>query len=220
MNRKTLAQYLDHTLLRADATPSEVRTLVEEALKWDCYAVCVNSGYVPTAVEARRSANLRIAATVGFPLGQMLPLAKARETAYAIEAGADEIDMVWNLGLYLSGQFQQVADDIAAVVREAGVTPVKVILETARLTPTQIQEGCRLAVSAGAKMVKTSTGFGYDGASLTAIRLMRQTVGPEIGVKASGGIASYDDAMAMIDAGASRIGLSKTQKVLDEAPDT
>lgn len=218
VNRTTLAQYLDHTLLRPDATVDEIRQLVEEALEWGTYAVCVNSGFVPEARQVRGTAKLAIAATVGFPLGQMLSEAKVDETRRVIEAGADEIDVVWNLGRYLSGDFDRVTDDIHQVVEAAGSRPVKVILETGRLTPEQIRHGSKLAIEAGAHTVKTSTGFGFGGATTEAVRLMRQTVGPNHGVKASGGVGNYGDALAMIEAGASRIGLSKTGQVLAAAP--
>lgn len=219
MTRTELARYLDHTLLKPDATVGDIRKLVEEALAWDVYAVCVNSGYVPEAARIRGAhTSLAIAATIGFPLGQMLTEAKVAETRLASEAGADEIDVVWNLGRYLSGDLDAVSEDIRRVVDVAGSIPVKVILETARLTPEQIRHGSQLAIDAGAHTVKTSTGFGFGGATVEAVRLMRETVGPSFGVKASGGIGTYGDAIAMIEAGASRIGLSKTGAVLEGAP--
>lgn len=219
MNRLELAQYMDHTLLAADATRRDIDQLVQEALNLNTYAVCVNSGYVHVAAQARGNAHaLHIAATIGFPLGQSSTPAKVAETRQAIHDGADEIDMVWNLGRFLSDDHAQVEDDIAAVVAAAGTVPVKVILETARLTADQIQQGARLAVRAGAHTVKTSTGFGFPGATRDAVELMRQAVGPSVGVKASGGIKTYADAIAMIEAGATRIGLSKTGAVLQEAP--
>ena len=219
MNKQELAQFIDHTLLKPDAAVDEIHRLVDDALEWGTIAVCVNSGYTSEAVRRRGTADLLVAATVGFPLGQAATPAKVAETRAAIEAGADEIDMVWNLGWFLSRDLARVEDDIAAVTAQAGVIPVKVILETARLSLDQIRDGCRLAVKAGARLVKTSTGFGFPGAALEAVRAMREAVGPDIGVKASGGIHHYADALALIEAGASRLGLSGTAAVLAEAPE-
>ncbi len=218
MTRMELAKFLDHTLLRPDSTPDDIRQLVSDALQWGVYAVCINSDYVTDAANARQNhQDLKIAATVGFPFGQASTQAKRTETQVAIDQGADEIDMVWALGRYLAGQTARVHDDIAAVVQSAAGRPVKVILETAQLTDEQIYAGSILAVQAGAHMVKTSTGYGAGGASVNAVRIMRQAVGLQIGVKASGGIRTYDDAVALIDAGATRIGLSATGTVLNQA---
>ncbi len=219
MKRQELARYLDHTLLKADATTAEIDRLVEEAIQWDTYAVCVNSGYTARVRDLRGDyARLHIAATVGFPLGQAATDAKVAETRAAIASGADEIDLVWNLGLFLSEQFEAVTADIREVVSAAGPVPVKVILETARLDAGHMAHGAHLAVAAGAHTVKTSTGFGFPGATVDAVKTLRQAVGPNIGVKASGGIRTYDDAIAMIEAGATRIGLSQTVAVLKAAP--
>ena len=220
MKRHDLARYLDHTLLKADATTADIDRLVAEALQWNTYAVCVNSGYVAQVRHLRGAVeSLHIAATVGFPLGQASTDAKAAETRAAIQAGADEIDMVWNLGRFLSDEWDAVTDDIRAVVKAAGSVPVKVILETARLDERQMAEGARLAVEAGAHTVKTSTGFGFPGATLKAVATLRQAVGPNIGVKASGGIRTYQDALSMIEAGATRIGLSQSVAILEAAPE-
>ncbi len=220
MKRQELARYLDHTLLKPDATISDIERLVSEALSWNTYAVCVNSAYVPTVNQLRGDhRSLHIAATVGFPFGQSLTPAKVAETREAIMAGADEIDVVWNLGWFLSHEEARVEEDIRAVVNAAASIAVKVILETGRLSPEDIQRGAKLAVNAGARTVKTSTGFGFGGATVEAVRLLRDAVGPTIGVKASGGVTNYADALAMIEAGASRIGLSKTKQVLAEAPE-
>ncbi len=219
MNRRDLARYIDHTLLRPDATRDDIQKLVQEALDWGCYAVCVNSGYVRDAVQFRRGAKgLHIAATVGFPLGQANTQGKVAEARAAVEAGADEIDMVWNLGEFLSGAVEEVRADIAAVVRAVGNTPVKVILETARLTPDQMRRGAQIAVDAGAHTVKTSTGVGFSGATREAVEILRKTVGTDFGVKASGGIRRYIDAIDLIAAGATRLGISQTGAVLAGAP--
>ncbi len=216
MTRQELAHYIDHTLLRQDALPQEIVQLVDQALRLKTYAVCVNSGYVRQAREARREqAQLKIAATVGFPLGQSSTAAKVAETLAAINDGADEIDMVWNLGRFLSHDYTGVYGDIQAVVEAAGPIPVKVILETARLNDDQITEGAQLAVSAGAHTVKTSTGFGVAGATRDAVEILCRAVGPHVGVKAAGGIRTYKEALTMIEAGATRLGLSSTEAVLD-----
>lgn len=218
MNQRQLAQYIDHTLLRADATREDILQLVQEALQYETYSVCVNSGYVNDAVKARAGhTTLHIAATVGFPFGQASTTAKATEARVAVDQGSDEIDLVWNLGLFLSHDEDAVYDDIQAVVEAVGGVPVKVILETARLTTDQITRGGQLAVKAGAQMVKTSTGFGFAGATQEAVKTLRTAVGPNVGVKASGGIRTYQDALAMIQAGATRLGLSGTGAVLAEA---
>lgn len=219
MTANELAQFMDHTLLVPDATEKDVERLVDEAKTWNTFAVCVNSGCVPIAAKYRGShRSLRIAATVGFPLGQVLTEAKVAETIAAIRYGADEIDMVYNLGAFLSGNLQLVSDDIEAVVKAAHPVPVKVILETARLSAEQIYEAAQLAVRSGAHTVKTSTGFGFSGATVDAVKIMRDAVGPNVGVKASGGIGTYQDALHMIEAGATRLGLSKTVSVLSMAP--
>ncbi len=221
MNRFTLAGYLDHTLLKADASRQDIVSLVEEGQQWQTYAVCINSSWLKTAVRTRNNhSTLRIASTVGFPLGQSGTMAKVAEVRYAINEGADEIDAVWNLGLFLSGESAAVEDDLAAVIEAAKGAPVKVILETARLTPEQITEGARIAVRAGAHTVKTSTGFGFSGATQEAVSILRQAVGKTVGVKASGGIKTYQDAISLIEAGATRLGLSRTIAVLNEAPES
>nr|WP_207711458.1 deoxyribose-phosphate aldolase [Sulfobacillus harzensis] len=214
-----MARFLDHTLLKPDATVRDIEQLVADALTWNTYAVCVNSAYVPLVSQLRgHHTDLHIASTVGFPLGQALTACKVAETEEAIAAGADEIDLVWNLGFFLSGRHKEVEKDIQAVVNAAKAIPVKVILETGRLSPEQMRTGAQLAVGAGAKTVKTSTGFGFGGATVEAVRILREAVGPDIGVKASGGVSTYNDALLMIAAGATRIGLSKTGQVLAEAP--
>lgn len=219
MNRRELARYIDHTLLRPDATVDEVHALVDQAMEWGCLAVCVNSGYVNQAAAFRgRQSALRIAATVGFPLGQANTAGKVAEARAAVEQGADEIDMVWNLGLFLTGDTAAVERDIHAVVDAVGNIPVKVILETARLTPDQMRRGAEAAVRAGAHTVKTSSGFGFSGATREAVEVLRETVGPTIGVKASGGIRRYHHAVDLIAAGATRLGLSQTGSILAEAP--
>lgn len=211
-----LAHYIDHTLLSPTATERDIATLVKDALRFHTFAVCVNSGYVPLASRLVADKALIVASTVGFPLGQAATTVKVAETVYALEAGADEIDVVWNLGEFLSGDSAKAQRDLAAVVDHAAGHLVKVILETGLLTPDQIRQGAQLAVDAGAGMVKTSTGFGAPGASIEAVKILRATVGPDVGVKASGGIRTHEDAIAMIEAGASRLGVSRTEDILSE----
>jgi deoxyribose-phosphate aldolase len=212
-----IARYIDHTLLKAEATESDIRRVCSEARTHGFATVCVNSGWVRrVAQELAGSATLPIS-VVGFPLGAMAPEAKAFETRLAIENGAREIDTVIALGLLKAGQIEAVLADLRAVVQAAGPIPVKVILETASLTREEKILGCQLSVKAGAAFVKTSTGFGSGGATVDDIRLMRETVGPKIGVKASGGIRTFDDARRMIEAGATRLGASASVQIIQEA---
>lgn len=203
-----LAQMIDHTLLKADATESAIRKLCEEAKTNGFYSVCVNSRWVGLAAKLLAGTSSRAITVVGFPLGAMGTAAKAFEAEWAVKQGAAEIDMVLDVGGAKSGQWKEVEDDIRAVVKASGSQPVKVILETCYLTNDEIKKACEISVSAGAAFVKTSTGFGTGGATVEQIKLMRATVGPKVGVKASGGIRDRATALAMIEAGASRLGCS------------
>jgi deoxyribose-phosphate aldolase len=215
MTRQEAAQLIDHTYLDPRATATDIRRLTEEARTFNVYAVCVNSAWTALARERLRGTAIKVAATVGFPLGAAHTRAKVQEAAQAVADGADELDMVMALGAFLGGDHDQCRRDIAAVVEAARGRPVKVILETGWLTPLQIRQAAYLAVQAGARFVKTSTGFGAPGASVEAVRILRETVGPEVGVKASGGIRTADDLVAMVEAGANRIGMSSTRQVLE-----
>lgn len=217
--RPDLARIIDHTLLKPDATRDDLRKLCSEAMAWHFFSVCVNSANVPFCREQLRGSTVAVCAVVGFPLGAMTPNAKAFETTEAIRAGADEIDMVINVGALKSGDYQAVYDDMIAVVDEAHAADalVKVIIEAALLTDAEKVASCLLAVAAGADYVKTSTGFGPGGATVADVALMRRVVGPDIGVKAAGGIKTYADARAMIAAGATRIGASAGVGIVDEA---
>jgi deoxyribose-phosphate aldolase len=203
-----LAKYIDHTLLAADATRSQVAALCNEAKTHGFYSVCVNSGQVPYAAELLAGQTVKVCAVVGFPLGAGLAESKAFEATQAIAAGAGEIDMVLNIGALRDGLFDLVRDDIAAVHRACGQVPLKVILETCLLDEAQKVRACEICRELGVAFVKTSTGFSRSGATVEDIALMRRTVGPEMGVKASGGVRDYDTAMAMIAAGATRLGTS------------
>ena len=207
---KKLEKYIDHTLLKPNAGIADVQKLCREAKEHGFYAVCVNSRFVPLAKEELAGSDVKIAAVVGFPLGAMSTEAKAFETDYCCRSGANEVDMVLEYGLLKEGHKQAVFDDIKAVVDAAAKygSIVKVILETGALTDGEIVDACKLSEEAGAAFVKTSTGFGAGGATVHAVELMRASVSPKVQVKASGGIRDRETALAMIKAGADRIGAS------------
>ncbi|WP_251552190.1 deoxyribose-phosphate aldolase [Neobacillus muris] len=207
---QNIARMIDHTLLKADATESQIEQLANEAKEYSFASVCVNPVWVKTAAEMLQDApDVKVCTVIGFPLGASTTETKAFETKNAIENGADEIDMVINIGALKGKQYSLVEEDIKAVVEAAkGKALVKVIIETCLLTDEEKVKACELSVKAGADFVKTSTGFSTGGATVEDIRLMRKTVGPDIGVKASGGVRSREDALAMVEAGATRIGAS------------
>lgn len=213
---ENLASYIDHTLLAVAATDDQVRRLCAEGLQFNVAAVCVSPSKVPVAVEAV-GGGLAVATVAGFPSGAHPSVAKVADAVFAAEAGAAEVDMVVNLGLVADGRWADVEADIAEV-RRALSEPVKlkVIIESATLSDEQIVRCCQAAEAAGADYVKTSTGFHPDGgASEAAVRLMAETVGGRLGVKASGGIRSREAALAMIAAGATRLGTSSTEAILN-----
>lgn len=204
-----LASLIDHTLLKPEAVRSDIEKLCDEARQHGFYSVCVNGTWVPLCRERLAGSEVRIAAVCGFPLGAGASSAKAFEAARAVEDGASEIDMVLQIGRLLDGDVKAVEADIAQVVRMVeGKAIVKVILETGMLTTGQKIEACKASEAAGAHFVKTSTGFGRGGATVEDVRLMRANVAPHIGVKASGGVRDTATALAMIEAGATRIGTS------------
>lgn len=213
-----LARMIDHTLLKPDATRADIVKLCEEARANSFATVCVNPTWVSLCAELLRGSPVKVCTVIGFPLGATMPEVKAFETERAIADGASEIDMVQNIGAVKSHDYKLAADDVAAVVRVAHARQagVKVILETALLTDEEKVESCAIAQAAGADYVKTSTGFASGGATAADVALMRQVVGPGIGVKASGGIRSAQDAQAMIAAGATRLGASAGIKILKE----
>lgn len=208
LTEKNLAAYIDHTLLKPEATKLQIRKLCEEALEHHFYAVCVNSGLVSTCREVLRSSKVLIASVVGFPLGANDSATKAFETSRAINLGASEIDMVLNIGALKAGEFGFVVRDIFDVVRAAEGKVVKVILETSVLTNEEKKKACELSLEAGAHFVKTSTGFGGGGASVEDIELMKSVVLGRAKIKASGGIRDLETAKKMIQAGAVRLGTS------------
>ncbi|HEL1017671.1 TPA: deoxyribose-phosphate aldolase [Streptococcus equi subsp. zooepidemicus] len=201
-------KYIDHTLLKADSVQSQLDQLIEEAKAYDFASVCVNPCWVAYAAKALKGTDVKVCTVVGFPLGATTSATKAFETKDAIENGADEIDMVINIGLLKQGDYQAVEDDMRAVVEASGDKLVKVIIEACLLTDDEKVKACQLAVNAGVDFVKTSTGFSTSGATVSDVKLMRQTVGPDIGVKAAGGARSLEDALAFVEAGATRIGTS------------
>ncbi|WP_053365366.1 deoxyribose-phosphate aldolase [Bacillus sp. FJAT-27245] len=207
---QNIAGMIDHTLLKANATKAEITKLAEEAREYKFASVCVNPTWVKTAAELlAETPEVKVCTVIGFPLGANTPETKAFETKNAIENGATEVDMVINIGALKDGDHELVERDIRAVVEAAkGKALTKVIIETALLTDEEKERACELAVKAGADFVKTSTGFSTGGATEADIRLMRAAVGPELGVKASGGVRSREDALKLIDAGATRIGAS------------
>ncbi len=214
--KQDLAQYIDHTLLKADATPDQILNLCNEAKTYHFASVCVNSCWVRFCAELLRGTYVKICTVVGFPLGAMIPEAKAYEAECAVENGASEIDMVINIGALKARDLRLVAKDIHAVVEvahEHGAI-VKVIIETCLLTDEEKIIACLLAKTAGADFVKTSTGFSTGGAMEADVALMRRVVGDELGVKASAGIRTKQDAEKMIAAGASRIGTSAGVKII------
>ncbi len=209
-----IAQYIDHTLLKPEATREEVLKLCDEARRHNFATVCLNSINIATAARALAGSRVVPIAVVGFPLGASIPTAKAFETREAIRCGAKEIDMVVNIGALRAKDYALVLKDIELVVQAAGRTPVKVILETSQLSLEEKIVGCALSKAAGAAFVKTSTGFAGGGATAEDVMLMRKVVGDDVGVKASGGIRSTEDAMKMIAAGANRIGASASVAII------
>ena len=219
MNKKTLAKMMDHTLLKATATPAQIEQLCAEARQIDSASVCVNPYYVPLAKKLLAGSDVKVCTVIGFPLGANTSETKAFETADAIAKGAQEVDMVINVGALLAGDEATVLEDMKAVVKAANVTLVKVIIETCYLNDEQKKTACRLAMEAGADFVKTSTGFGTGGATPADVALMRSVVGDKLQVKASGGIRTYEDAMAVVEASADRLGVSASLAILEGAED-
>jgi deoxyribose-phosphate aldolase len=214
-----LAVFIDHTLLKPEATAADIARLCSEAMEHKFASVCVNPYWVPLVASHLKGSDVKACSVVGFPLGANSTAIKAAETEAAVRAGAREIDMVINIGELRNGNRDAVRADIQAVVNaaHAGAAIVKVIIETALLNDEQKVIACQLAKEAGAEFVKTSTGFGPGGATVHDVDLMRRTVGPSMGVKASGGIRTLEDFNAMLAAGASRIGTSSGVKIVEAA---
>ncbi|WP_296183953.1 deoxyribose-phosphate aldolase [Pseudomonas sp. UBA1879] len=213
-----LAQYIDHTLLAADASREQIATLCREAQAHGFYSVCVNSGQVPYAASLLLGQKVKVCAVVGFPLGAGLSDTKAFEAKQAIAVGAGEIDMVLNIGALKEGLLDVVRDDIAAVKNACGTVPLKVIFETCLLDDAQKIQACEICRELDVAFVKTSTGFSKSGATLEDVALMRKVVGAGVGVKASGGVRDYATAVAMIEAGATRLGTSSGIAIVSGVP--
>ena len=207
----------DHTILKADATRKDVKRVCDEAMAYSFCSVCVNSYYVPYVANLLHGSDVKICSVVGFPLGAMSTRAKALEAKIAVMDGADEIDMVINVGALKDRDYSVVLEDIKAVKEACGENVLKVIIETCLLTDDEKVKACELAKEAGADFVKTSTGFGSAGANVEDVRLMRETVGPDMGVKASGGIHDKEFAKELVDAGANRLGTSATIEIVESA---
>ena len=212
-----LNKYIDHTLLKAEATKEQITKLCQEARQYDFASVCVNTCYVPLAKQLLAGSDVKVCCVVGFPLGAMDTVSKAFEAKTAVENGAQEVDMVINIGALKDKDYDYVTKDIAAVVEASKPAIVKVIIEACLLTDEEKVEACKCSMNAKAEFVKTSTGFSTHGATTEDVALMKKTVGNVCKVKAAGGVRSYDDAMKMIEAGADRLGCSAGIKVMEEA---
>lgn len=210
-----MAKYIDHTYLKPEASVNEIRKICDEAKKYHCASVCVNPSYIQYVAQQLEGSGVTPCCVIAFPFGTSTPEAKAFEASDAASKGAREIDMVINVGAIKSGDWLLVKRDIEGVVNAVkGRAKVKVIIEACLLTDEEKVKACTVAKLAGAAFVKTSTGYSTGGATVEDVRLMRETVGPEIGVKASGGVRTYDDAVAMLKAGANRLGCSSTMKIV------
>jgi len=216
MTERELASYFDHTLLKATATKEAIKKLCDEALYYQFASVCVNPYWVKSCSEALKDSSVKVCTVIGFPLGANTTTIKKKETKRAVKEGAQEIDMVLNVGAMLDGDYESVLKDIKSVVKAASGRTVKVILETCYLTEEQIKKACTLSLEGGADFVKTSTGFGTGGATPQHVKLMKETVDTSAKVKASGGIRTLKDTLEMIENGADRIGASAGVNVLKE----
>ena len=215
---ESFAKYFDHTLLKPEATEDEVRKVIDEAKEYQFASVCINPYWVKLTADELQGTGVTTCTVIGFPLGATTTISKVAETAQALHDGAQEVDMVINIGELIAGHDEAVKTDIKNVARaaHAGGAKLKVIIETSLLTDDQKVKACQLAVAGGTDFVKTSTGFSTGGANAHDVAIMRQTVGPDIGVKASGGVHSLADARAVIDAGANRIGASASVAIMKE----
>jgi len=217
--KATIAKTIDHTLLKPTATAEQIRELCAEARANHFASVCVNPCWVPLVARELNNSDVMVCTVIGFPLGANPTDIKVEETKWAVKNGAQEVDMVINIGALKGGDYKALEEDIRAVVKAAGKATVKVIIETCFLSNDEKRIACEAAMKAGAHFVKTSTGFGTGGATVEDVKLMRKTVGDAMKVKASGGVRSYHDAIAMLDAGADRIGTSSGVAIVAELPE-
>lgn len=216
-----LAKYIDHTLLKADATEEQIEKLCQEAAEYNFKSVCINPEFVAKSKELLKDSDSLVCTVIGFPLGANATEVKVFEAQQAVKDGADEIDMVINISRAKDGDWAYVLEEIKAVVGavDESIT-TKVIIETSLLTDDEKRKASEVVKESGADFVKTSTGFSTGGATLADVKLMREAVGPDLGVKASGGVSNYDEAIAMIEAGATRIGASKGIAIVSGTPST
>ncbi|MFV8400950.1 deoxyribose-phosphate aldolase [Mycoplasma sp. Sp48II] len=206
---------IDHTYLKPEATKKDIDKLVDEAVKYDFKTVCVNSSWVKYVAEKLQGTGVGITSVVGFPLGAMITQAKAHEAKLAIEHGADEIDMVINIGRFKQGDYEYVLNDIKKVKEACGSHVLKVIIETALLTEDEIRKATEIVMKSGAEFIKTSTGFSFRGANLNDIKIMKSVCGDTLLIKAAGGISNMDDLIAMYEAGATRFGTSRSVAIIE-----
>ena len=206
---------IDHTLLKQDASPEQIMKLCDEAKQFHFMSVCVNPAYVPLAAECLKESDVKVCTVIGFPLGMNLTKTKVEEAILAVKEGANEVDMVINVGMLKAGHDDYVREEIREIKQAVGRGVVlKVIIESCLLNNDEIVRACLASKQAGADFVKTSTGFSTGGATVEAVKLMRETVGEEMGVKASGGVRTHEDLLAMVEAGANRIGTSNGTKII------
>ena len=216
-----LAKYIDHTLLKADATEEQIEKLCQEAAEYNFKSVCINPAFVVKSKELLKDSDSLVCTVIGFPLGANATEVKVFEAQQAVKDGADEIDMVINISRAKDGDWAYVLEEIKAVGGAVGESiTTKVIIETSLLTDDEKRKASEVVKESGADFVKTSTGFSTGGATLADVKLMREAVGPDLGVKASGGVSNYDEAIAMIEAGATRIGASKGIAIVSGTPST
>jgi deoxyribose-phosphate aldolase len=220
ITQKQLANMIDHSLLKPNSTLEELKKTCQEAIEYKFKAVCINPIFVGEAVSLLKGTDVLVCSVVGFPFGAHSPRTKALETGEVIRLGAKEVDMVIRVGALKDKKDREVVEDIRAVVGAAKGYPVKVILETCYLTDEEKVRGCKLAMEAGVSFVKTATGFASGGATVEDVRLMRKTVGKDFGVKAAGGIRTLEDALKMIEAGATRLGTSGSVAIIQQLDDT
>lgn len=206
---------IDHTFLKAEATTKEIDKLIAEAIEYDFKTVCVNSSWVKYCKDKLKGTEIGITSVVGFPLGAMITQAKAHETKLAIDHGADEIDMVINVGRFKQGDDEYVLNDIKAVKAACGSKVLKVIIETALLTTEEIKRATEIVMKSGAEFIKTSTGFSYRGATLEDVQTMKSVCGDKLLIKAAGGISNMDDLINMYNAGATRFGTSRSVSIIE-----
>ena len=216
MNREEILSHVDHTLLKPEATPAQIEKLCAEAAEYHFASVCVNPVYIPLAARLLKGTGVKVCCVVGFPLGAIAPEQKAAEAASCAAMGAEELDMVIHVGAAKAGDWALVQRDIEGVVKAAAGHTVKVIIETCLLTDEEKVKACEAAKAAGAHFVKTSTGFSTGGASVEDVALFRANVGPDVRIKAAGGIRTFEQAQAMLDAGADRIGASALVGLMEE----